>query len=136
MVTFYVVKIVTTLFTTFFYWLLADYSGLIRNGIISKVALLLGSVDCFGLAWKMMWRRRRDSNPRYGLSRTHAFQACTFSRSVTSPGKFGKGAKNKPVPRFGQICFANCRYFSSKISMSRRWRLARLSCHPVYGYSR
>ena len=34
---------------------------------------------------KNIWRRRRDSNPRYGINRTHAFQACTFDRSVTSP---------------------------------------------------
>lgn len=34
---------------------------------------------------KIIWRRRRDSNPRYGINRTHAFQACTFNHSVTSP---------------------------------------------------
>src|SRR5581483_2177888 len=31
------------------------------------------------------WRRGRDSNPRYGVNRTHDFQSCTFNRSVTSP---------------------------------------------------
>ncbi len=30
-------------------------------------------------------RRGGDSNPRYGFTRTHAFQACTFSHSDTSP---------------------------------------------------
>lgn len=53
------------------------------------------SARCVGSIWssanstmevsKFNWRRRRDSNPRYGLSRTHAFQACTFNHSVTSP---------------------------------------------------
>ena len=32
-----------------------------------------------------VWRRERDSNPRYGIRRTHAFQACTLSHSVISP---------------------------------------------------
>ena len=31
------------------------------------------------------WRRERDSNPRYGLSRIHTFQACSFNHSDTSP---------------------------------------------------
>src|SRR5262249_42070004 len=31
------------------------------------------------------WRRGRDSNPRFGVNRTHDFQSCTFNRSVTSP---------------------------------------------------
>ena len=31
------------------------------------------------------WRRGRDSNPRYGVSRIHAFQACSLDRSDTSP---------------------------------------------------
>ena len=35
---------------------------------------------------RMSWRRERDSNPRYGIHRTHAFQACTLSHSVISPG--------------------------------------------------
>ena len=30
-------------------------------------------------------RRERDSNPRYGVNRIHAFQACAFNRSATSP---------------------------------------------------
>ena len=30
-------------------------------------------------------RRERDSNPRYGVNRIHAFQACAFSHSATSP---------------------------------------------------
>ena len=33
----------------------------------------------------LRWRRGRDSNPRYGVNRTHDFQSCTFNRSVTSP---------------------------------------------------
>ena len=32
-----------------------------------------------------VWRRGRDSNPRYTLRRTHAFQACSLSHSDTSP---------------------------------------------------
>ncbi len=32
-----------------------------------------------------MWRRERDSNPRYDSHRIHAFQACAFSRSATPP---------------------------------------------------
>ena len=32
------------------------------------------------------WRRGRDSNPRYGFHRTHAFQACDLNHSSTSPG--------------------------------------------------
>jgi hypothetical protein len=32
-----------------------------------------------------IWRRERDSNPRYGLTRIHAFQACSFNHSDTSP---------------------------------------------------
>src|SRR5688572_10270781 len=31
------------------------------------------------------WRRGRDSNPRYGFHRTHAFQACDLNHSSTSP---------------------------------------------------
>ena len=47
------------------------------------------------------WRRKRDSNPRYGLSRTHAFQACTFNHSVISPAiAFDSGA------RINQISFS------------------------------
>ena len=32
-----------------------------------------------------VWRRERDSNPRYILRYTHAFQACPFSHSGISP---------------------------------------------------
>ena len=32
-----------------------------------------------------IWRRGRDSNPRYGLSRTLTFQASPFDHSGTSP---------------------------------------------------
>ncbi len=32
-----------------------------------------------------VWRRERDSNPRYSLHRIHTFQACAFNRSATSP---------------------------------------------------
>ena len=38
-----------------------------------------------GLELRGEWRRGRDSNPRYGVNRTHDFQSCTFNRSVTSP---------------------------------------------------
>ena len=30
-------------------------------------------------------RRGRDSNPRYGFNRTHAFQACDLNHSSTAP---------------------------------------------------
>jgi hypothetical protein len=33
----------------------------------------------------LFWRRGRDSNPRYGFHRTHAFQACDLNHSSTSP---------------------------------------------------
>src|SRR5690606_35128278 len=32
------------------------------------------------------WRRGRDSNPRQGVNPEHAFQACDFNHSSTSPG--------------------------------------------------
>ena len=32
-----------------------------------------------------VWRREWDSNPRYVLRRTHAFQACDLNRSSISP---------------------------------------------------
>ena len=41
------------------------------------------------------WRRGRDSNSRY--LRTHAFQACTLSHSVTSP------VSGAPIKR-GTVC--------------------------------
>ena len=31
------------------------------------------------------WRRERDSNPRYPFQGKHAFQACAFNHSATSP---------------------------------------------------
>ena len=34
---------------------------------------------------RSIWRRGWDSNPRYALRRTHAFQACSLSHSDTSP---------------------------------------------------
>ncbi len=33
----------------------------------------------------LTWRRERDSNPRCAVKHTHAFQACPFDRSGTSP---------------------------------------------------
>ncbi len=42
-----------------------------------------------------LWRRERDSNPRYGLTRTHTFQACSLSHSDTSP-KFSHFIINLP----------------------------------------
>ena len=33
------------------------------------------------------WRRDGDSNPRYGANRIHAFQACSFNHSDTSPNR-------------------------------------------------
>ena len=44
-----------------------------------------------------LWRRGRDSNPRYGVNRTHDFQSCTFNRSVTSPSR-------SPRPRIADDC--------------------------------
>ncbi len=34
---------------------------------------------------KRVWRRERDSNPRHGIPRIHAFQACALDRSAISP---------------------------------------------------
>jgi hypothetical protein len=39
------------------------------------------------LQHETVWRRERDSNPRYLLS-THAFQACALNRSAISPDHF------------------------------------------------
>src|SRR6056297_2567227 len=33
----------------------------------------------------VFWRRERDSNPRYPFQGKHAFQACAFNHSATSP---------------------------------------------------
>ncbi len=33
----------------------------------------------------VVWRRERDSNPRYSLTRIHTFQACSFNHSDISP---------------------------------------------------
>ena len=41
------------------------------------------------------WRRGRDSNSRY--LRTHAFQACTLSRSATSPDSGNSATIREPV---------------------------------------
>ena len=35
------------------------------------------------------WRRERDSNPRQGVNPEHAFQACDFNHSSTSPAFYG-----------------------------------------------
>ena len=81
-------------------------SGLARvSQIIVRLFILKGFFGVSGQRLEHLWRRKRDSNPRYGLSRTHAFQACTFSHSVISPAVWNTGAKDKPEPGFGQICF-------------------------------
>ena len=36
-------------------------------------------------ACDQIWRRERDSNPRYSLTRIHTFQACSLSHSDISP---------------------------------------------------
>jgi hypothetical protein len=52
-----------------------------------KQRIIYGRPACVRPALLLMtsWRRERDSNPRYGLSRTHAFQACTLNHSAISP---------------------------------------------------
>jgi hypothetical protein len=45
------------------------------------------------------WRRERDSNPRYGLKRTHTFQACSLSHSDTSPKSCSSGSLQPERPR-------------------------------------
>ena len=37
------------------------------------------------MKWKSAWRWGRDLNPWYGFDRIHAFQACSFNHSDTSP---------------------------------------------------
>ena len=39
------------------------------------------------MKWKSAWRWGRDLNPWYGFDRIHAFQACSFNHSDTSPLK-------------------------------------------------
>ena len=51
-------------------WLLTVNTNVINEHLMAKLPY---------------WRRERDSNPRYGLTRIHAFQACAFNRSATSP---------------------------------------------------
>src|SRR5215831_18875100 len=52
------------------------------------------------------WRRGRDSNPRFGINRTHDFQSCTFNRSVTSPLRNFKDLAPSPYSLIGQ-CVQN-----------------------------
>ena len=48
------------------------------------------------------WRRGRDSNPRYGRTRTPDFESGAFDHSATSPGKRGlalsEAAHSMPTP--------------------------------------
>ena len=39
------------------------------------------------LCYPLIMAERRDSNPRYALRRTHAFQACSLNHSDTSPDR-------------------------------------------------
>ena len=49
---------------------------------------------------QVKWRRERDSNPRYSFQSKHAFQACAFNRSATSP----KLSKNEVVEGSDFLC--------------------------------
>ncbi len=45
------------------------------------------------------WRRGGDSNPGTALTRSHAFQACSFNRSDTSPISGGAGTRTLGTPK-------------------------------------
>ncbi len=51
---------------------------------LSRITERIESLDP---AMVVKWRRERDSNPRYGVNRIHAFQACAFDHSAISPHK-------------------------------------------------
>src|SRR5688500_19519859 len=49
--------------------------------------------------WRTARRTGRDSNPRYGLSRLHALQACAFNHSATCPDSLrGRNLAATPGP--------------------------------------
>ena len=53
--------------------------------VVEQPAIKTACAETLASGWNVFaqWRRGWDSNSRY--SRTHAFQACTLSHSVTSP---------------------------------------------------
>ena len=55
------------------------------------------------------WRRERDSNPRDALTHLYAFQAHTFSHSVTSPYRL----KTKLISLTMESSFSVIRIFST-----------------------
>jgi hypothetical protein len=62
-------------------------SGLsLRARLVSRLfPLLKRKTAGFSSCSLLQWRRERDSNPRYAVKRTHAFQACSLNHSDTSP---------------------------------------------------
>ena len=60
------------------------------------------------------WRRGRDSNPRYTVRRTHAFQASSLNHSDTSP-KVEQVGKATHSPRGNQPGFQRIFYFKLMI---------------------
>src|SRR4030042_1905514 len=77
---------------------------------------------------RSIWRRGWDSNPRYALRRTHAFQACSFSHSDTSPrgNRLSQKAGNRQVSRKGRSGQLAGEGFSDSTTCSRegskRWK--------------
>ena len=63
-------------------------------------------------------RRGGDSNPRCGVTRTHAFQACTFSHSDTSPGRPGLGEPDRGMIPLNSSIFARGR--QARVPMHRQ----------------
>ena len=57
----------------------------LRYDLTAPLARFTEIVAAKTSGYRTVWRRGRDSNPRYGFHRTHAFQACDLNHSSTSP---------------------------------------------------
>ncbi len=57
----------------------------IRSGRIGRTQTLIYRGFESRVRLVSIWRRERDSNPRYAFGRIHTFQACAFNRSAISP---------------------------------------------------
>ena len=57
----------------------------------------------------VIWRRERDSNPRYA-ERIHTFQACAFSHSAISPIMYESISKLSKIIN-KKIIYINCRSY-------------------------
>jgi hypothetical protein len=71
------------------------------------------------VAVSLAWRRGRDSNPRYGFPRKHAFQACDLNHSSTSPrGRIVPRCADSTVIQRRYWKRRNIRYSNCEISLS------------------